>query len=415
MLRKKIVGKKVMKIKKTILLIISAWVILIVISFLWNYTNVGKEQERIALHSARSFFDHIVITRLWNARHGGLYAPVTEKMLPNPYLDVPMRDIQINDKLKLTKVNPAYMTRQISEIAMEQKGVQFHITSLKPIRPQNKPTAREEKFLKEFEKGIKEKGMFIKKGVKYSYFYMAPLITKKACLRCHAKQGYNDGDVRGGISVTLPFIMKIPFLSLLLGHIVIGLVGLLGIIIAGGRLNKAYETTKKQALFDALTGIPNRRHFSESILREFRLSQRSGQPLSMIICDIDNFKAYNDTYGHSKGDLCLTKVAQTIKTSLKRPSDFCARYGGEEFVILLPNTPLDGAKHIAEKIRSNIEKMGIPHKNSLPTQVVTLSLGVTTSEGTILVSHEELIKRADMVLFKAKEQGRNQVQSFSVR
>jgi len=401
------------KIKKTVMLIILAWVILIAISFLWNYANAKKEQERSALHSARSFFDHIVITRLWNARHGGLYAPVSEKTLPNPYLDVQMRDIEVNDKLKLTKVNPAYMTRQISEIAMEKKGVQFHITSLKPICPKNKPNTREKKFLKEFEKGIKEKGMFIKEGVKISYFYMAPLKTKKSCLKCHAKQGYNEGDVRGGISVTAPFVMKIPFLSLLLGHIVIGFVGLFGIVIAGRSLNKAYRTIKRQAAFDALTRVPNRRSFSERILLEYKRSLRYREPLSIIMCDIDTFKAYNDTYGHSSGDQCLIKVAQTIKTSLKRPGDFCARYGGEEFVILLPNASLDSAMHVAETIRSNIEKMGIPHKNSLPTQVVTLSLGVTTSEGTTLVSHEELIKHADMALYKAKEQGRNQVQSFS--
>jgi len=402
-----------MKIKKAIILIILSWVILIAISFLWNYTNAIKEQERIALQSARSFFKHIVITRLWNARHGGLYVPVTEKMLPNPYLDVPMRDIIVNDKLKLTKVNPAFMTRQISEIVFEQEGIQFHITSLKPIRPKNKPTAREEKFLKEFQKGIKEKGIFIEEGVKTSYFYMAPLITKKACLKCHAKQGYNEGDVRGGISVTSPFVMKIPFLPLLVGHIVIGFIGLFGIVITGGRLNKAYETIKKQAVFDALTGVPNRRGFTENILIEYRRGQRNQQPLSIIMCDVDNFKAYNDTYGHSSGDLCLKKVAQTVKTSLKRPGDFCARYGGEEFVVLLPNTPLDAAMHVAERIRSNIEKMGIPHKNSLPTQVVTLSLGVTTSEETISVTHEDLVKHADMALYKAKEQGRNQARSFS--
>jgi len=403
-----------MEIKKTIILIIFAWVILIAISFLWNYTSAIKEQEGIAFQSARSFFKHLVITRLWNARHGGLYATVTEKMQPNPYLDVPMRDIKVNDKLKLTKVNPAFMTRQISEIALEQEGVKFHITSLKPIRPKNKPTAREEIFLKEFEKGIKEKAMFIEEGVKTSYFYMAPLITKKSCLKCHAKQGYNEGDVRGGISVTLPFVMKIPFLSLLVGHVVIGFVGLLGIVITGGKLNKAYKTIKKQAEFDALTGIPNRRSFTESILKEYKRSQRDQQPLSILMCDVDNFKAYNDTYGHSSGDLCLKKVARMIKTSLERPGDFCARYGGEEFVVLLPNTAFDGAMHIAEIIRSNIEKMEIPHKNSLHAQIVTLSLGVATLETTATISHEELIKHADVALYKAKEQGRNQVQSFEV-
>lgn len=402
-----------MKIQKSLILIILAWVLLITISFLSNYTNAKKEQERIALNSARSFFDHIVTTRLWNARLGALYAPVTEKMPPNPHLDVPMRDIEVNDTLKLTQVNPAYMTRQISEIAMERNGIQFHITSLKPISPKNKPTSREEGILKEFENGIKERGMFIADGAKTSYFYMAPLIVEKSCLKCHAKQGYREGDVRGGISVTLPFVMKIPFISLFLGHISIGIVGLFGIIFTGRKINNAFEIIKKHAVIDALTEIPNRRSFSKSILSEFARSQRYEQPLAVIMCDVDNFKAYNDTYGHGKGDLCLKKVAQTLKTSLKRPSDSCARYGGEEFVVLLPNTPLEGAMIVAETIRSNIEKMGIPHEKSLPAQVVTLSLGVKSSEGTSLVSSDELINRADMALYNAKEQGRNQVQYFN--
>ena len=408
------VYEKVMKIRKTKLLIIFVWVMLIITSFLWNYAKAKKEQERIAFDVSRSFFDHIIITRLWNARHGGLYAPVTEKTTPNLYLDIPMRDIVVNDKLTLTKVNPAFMTRQISEIAKEKNGVQFHITSLNPIRPQNKPTEREERVLKEFEMGKEEKGILFKNGGKSYYFYMAPLKTQKSCLTCHAKQGYKEGDIRGAISVISPYVMKIPFTSLLLGHSFIGLVGLFGIIIATGRLSKAYETIKKQAVFDALTGVPNRLSFSESILKEYRLSQRHNQPLSIVMCDVDNFKKYNDTYGHHDGDLCLKRVAQTLQTSLARPGDFCARYGGEEFVIILPRTSPSGAMHVAERIRSNIEKMELPHELSLPAQVVTLSLGVTTFEKTTSqFSHEELIKQADLALYKAKEQGRNQVQFFS--
>jgi len=401
-----------MKIKRNIIFIILLWLLLVSISFFWNYTSAIKAQKSIAFESARSFFNHIVITRLWNAQHGGVYVPVTEETRPNPYLNVKMRDIVVNDKLKLTKVNPAYMTRQISEIAMGREGVQFHITSLKPIRPKNKPTALESEFLKEFEKGIREKSTIIKRGGKTYFFYMAPLITKKACLKCHAKQGYKEGDIRGGISVTLPFSMKIPFFPLLIGHILIWLAGVFGIIIAGVRLKNAYETIRRQAAFDALTGIPNRRSFMEAILREYRRCKRNKEPLSIIMCDVDHFKAFNDTYGHAQGDLCLKKVAQSIKNSLKRPGDFCARYGGEEFVVILPNTSLKGALHIAERIRENVEKMGIPNKNSLPKQIVTLSLGVASSEKGNLTDYEELVKQADLALYKAKQLGRNQVQAY---
>jgi len=374
--------------------------------------NLKRKQEIITHQIAKNFFDLLIIIHYWNASHGGVYVPITKKTLPNPYLDMPLRDIKVNDTLILTKINPAYMTRQLSEIAKEKEGVQFHIASLKPINPQNRPTPMEEKFLKDFEKGVKEKGVFIKKEGKIFYFYMAPLKTEQVCLRCHIKQGYKVGDIRGGMSITLPFVMKIPFFPLLLGHIVLGIAGLTGIILAGYKLNEACKTIEKQAVTDALTNIPNRRRFLEKLLEEFKHSQRYHRPLSLIMCDIDNFKAYNDTYGHSMGDECLKKIAYTIKNSLKRPGDFCARYGGEEFVILLPETPLDNAVHIAERIRKNIEKLGIPHEKSSTKPVVTISLGVASTEGNSLVSHEELIKRADAALYKAKENGRNQVQVF---
>lgn len=401
-----------MKIKMTVIFFILAWITLVTVSFLWNYSNAKQEQERIALQSARSFFDQILITRLWNSRHGGVYVPVTETTRPNPYLKLAMRDIKVNDKLTLTNVNPAYMSRQLSEIALDQKGVQFHITSLRPIRPANKATERETVFLKAFEKGAKEKGMLIKEGGQSAFFYMAPLITEKSCLQCHANQGYKEGDIRGGISVTLPFVMKIPFFSLLAGHLAIGLLGLLGIVMTAVRLKKMYEIINKQAVLDALTGVPNRRSFTASLLTEYKRSQREHLPLSIIMCDVDKFKEYNDTYGHINGDKCLIKVAQSVQDSLHRPSDFVARYGGEEFVVLLPTTSLEGAMHIAETIRSNIVKMALPHKNSSPLPVVTVSLGVATSEGTSEMTYEELIKCADMALYKAKELGRNRVTSF---
>ena len=401
-----------MKINMTVVLFVLAWVTLTAFSFLWNYSNAKQEQEKIAFQSARSLFDQIVISRLWNARHGSVYVPVSEKTQPNPYLKMAMRDIKINERLTLTNVNPAFMTRQLSEIALEQKGVQFHLTSLNPIRPQNRPTAREEKFLKEFENGIEEKGVFIEEGGKSIFFYMAPLLTDRSCLQCHDEQGYKEGDIRGGLSVTLPFVPATPFFSLLAGYTTIGLLGLLGIVMTGRKLKKIYEIMNKQAVLDALTGVPNRRSFTESLLKEYKRCQREHLPLSIIMCDVDKFKEYNDTYGHMSGDLCLIKVAQMVQASLNRPSDFVARYGGEEFVVLLPTTTLEGAMHIAETIRSNIEEMAIPHKNSSPLPVVTLSLGVATSEGTSDITYEQLVTYADMALYKAKEEGRNRVISF---
>lgn len=402
-----------MKIKRNTLIISILWALLLAASFVWNYTHTQKAQEQLALQTARSFFDHIIITRRWNAQHGGVYAPVSEATLPNPWLDTPLRDIKVNDSLTLTKINPAFMTRQIAEVAMAQEGIQFHITSLQPLRPENKATEQEKVFLKEFETGVKEAGLFIQHAEKTSFFYMAPLKTEKACLPCHEKQGYKEGDIRGGISLTLPFTQSAPFGALLLAHICIAITGLLGIFISGIRLDRAYSIIQRHAVIDSLTGISNRHRFSEHIVTEFERSNRVKGPLSVIMCDIDHFKRYNDTYGHSSGDICLRQVAQEIKKSLTRPGDFCARYGGEEFVVILPDTTHTGALHVAEKIRLNIIQLQILHEKSSPLAVVSLSLGVVTSTDQPLTSHEDLLKNADTALYLAKANGRNRVESYT--
>ena len=134
--------------------------------------------------------------------------------------------------------------------------------------------------------------------------------------------------------------------------------------------------------------------------------------MSLILGDIDNFKLYNDTYGHKKGDDCLVSVAHAIQSSLKRPGDFCARYGGEEFVIILPNTPISGAMAIAESVRANVESLGLKHEKSLPYGYVSISLGVATAIGKENKDHEQLIKRADLALYSSKSKGRNCVTQF---
>ena len=382
------------------------------VSFYWSYTNAEKKQEAIVFQVARSFFDQIVVTRAWNALHGGVYVPVTEDTKPNLYLEDPLKDIIVNEYLTLTKVNPAFMTRQIADIAAERKGVQFHITSLNPIRPGNAPTKREEKALKDFEKGVPEAIEFVAGVPSDSFFYMAPLITEAACLKCHAKQGYKKGDIRGGISVTLPFLPKIPAMALILSHAAIGLAGLAGIGMFAVKLNSAYDRIRSQAVVDALTGIPNRRSFTETILKEMHRSQRDNYPLALILSDIDNFKLYNDTYGHMIGDECLRKIAKIIESTLNRPGDYCARYGGEEFVTVLPNTSLEGAIKVAENIRKNVEDLNIPHEKCPPNYHVSISLGVAVVNPKMKVAYEDLIKRADEALYRAKEKGRNRVEVF---
>ena len=396
--------------KLNILIVCLVWTALTGASFTWNYNRALIEQRSLALQTARSFYQQIILFRSWNAGHGGVYVPVTAVTQPNPYLDVPLRDIIVNRTLTLTKINPAFMTRQVSELAMLKDGVRFHITSLNPIRPENKASAMEASALNEFERGLSEKGEIFKNSPAETFFYMAPLHTEKSCLSCHAKQGYKEGDIRGGISVTLPYVPKTPFVMIAVVHLFMLFTGLTGLILSGLKLARAYAVIRRQAVFDALTGIPNRHSFSQRILSEFNRSLRDKYPLSIIMGDIDHFKQYNDTYGHAGGDECLRSVAKTIEKTLQRPGDFCARYGGEEFIIILPATTPEGAMHVAEKIRSNVVALDISHDKNHPLQKVTISLGVATKETAEMTSHEQLLKMADDALYRAKEKGRNRAE-----
>jgi len=161
--------------------------------------------------------------------------------------------------------------------------------------------------------------------------------------------------------------------------------------------------------YDALTGIHNRRFMEESLATLIKTLSRSGAQLSLLMLDIDYFKKYNDTYGHSEGDNCLKSVAAVIAESVNRiPGDFVARYGGEEFAVVLPSTDESGAKIVAEKILDAIRAKNIPHKLNEAASCVTISIGGTTS----IVKHthkgDDYIRRADKALYVSKNNGRNQ-------
>ncbi|WP_295398916.1 diguanylate cyclase [uncultured Thiocystis sp.] len=385
------------------------WCALVGLSLAWNIHQANEQRQELALETARSFFDQIVITRRWNARHGGVYVPVTPETQPNPYLKDPRRDLRISDDLTLTLVNPAFMTRQLAEIAQQSKGVQFHITSLKPLRPENQPRDWEADALRQFEQGLAEKGEIV--GGR-SYRYMAPLITEQACLRCHEEQGYREGDVRGGISVTLPRVAAIPLAALTFSHLAIGLSGLLVIAIMGQMLSGYHHQLRELAMVDALTGVRNRRFFNEQFQQAWQSGRRQQTPLAVILCDIDHFKDYNDTFGHPAGDQCLRQVAQALQEKLRRGGDSCARYGGEEFVLVLPNTGLPGLRNVAEALRLAVMALNIRHPNS-PTGCVTISLGGTVAEDAY-PEPEVLVQQADQALYQAKQRGRNRCEIHAI-
>ena len=181
------------------------------------------------------------------------------------------------------------------------------------------------------------------------------------------------------------------------------------LLIMSRKLAAANQILQRLSLLDGLTGIPNRRRFDEVLAHEWQQAMRSKQPLSMVMIDIDHFKAFNDHYGHLTGDDCLRKVALAMSGILKRPTDILARYGGEEFAAILPMTASDGADAIAEAMRTGVVKLAIPHDHSSAASLVTISMGIATLVPRRGMTAAMLISAADQALYEAKAGGRNRI------
>jgi diguanylate cyclase (GGDEF)-like protein len=178
---------------------------------------------------------------------------------------------------------------------------------------------------------------------------------------------------------------------------------------AESALQEANQELQRLATLDGLTQVANRRRFDECLSLAWRISVREQVPLSLMLCDVDFFKHYNDTRGHQAGDECLQQIAQTMRRVVKRPADLVARYGGEEFAVILPNTSGEGACQVAEAIRSAVRRLAIAHPKSPISACVTLSVGVSSTIPDQGGSPESLIATADRALYQAKESGRDRV------
>ncbi len=365
---------------------------------------------------AKAHFKDIVLTRRWNANYGGVYVEKKPGIESNPYLLNP--DIKSMEGKVYTKKNPALMTREISELAAKDDDYFFHITSLKLKNPNNKPDDWESKALLSFEQGKTEDLTRETIDGKVFYRYMAPLKVEKSCLTCHADQGYKVGDIRGGISVefdTTTFDREVRANQIL---IIIVVVLILMIVIGGilafvntlyKKLTVVQNQLKELVGIDELTRIHNRRYFFEHFENEVSRSLRYHNDLCCIMIDIDRFKMVNDRYGHTIGDIVLRDLAQIFKVNI-RHSDMVARYGGEEFIVMLPQSNLDDALQVAEKLRHMVET----HQIETPKGLIK----VTASFGVAVLNHEtidqvldELLQRADLALYKAKSDGKNCVRS----
>ena len=400
-------GRFSIEIVLTVLLCLSA-------IFAGFFANSRELIEAELVTRARAHFNGIVLMRSWNARHGGIFAEKKPGEESNPYLVNP--DITGRDGKVYTKKNPALMTREMSELAKESGAFQFHITSLKLRNPDNAPDQFERDALVEFENGLKEKfGKFEEKGRQY-FRYMAPLRIEQACLACHDDQGYKVGDVRGGISVSFEIsdVERAVTRNAILAWTLFALscVLVLAVIFRSmrrlhGKLLEAQRVISEMAITDDLTHLRNRRFAVARLGEEFQRAKRYGQPLTVILCDIDYFKRINDNYGHAAGDQVLINFAKLLLRET-RASDIVARWGGEEFLFLLPNVGQTEGVQLAEKLRIAIAALAISIEGRDAPISITVSFGIATWDKNSPVEQEmALIDLADNSLYRAKAMGRN--------
>ena len=171
-------------------------------------------------------------------------------------------------------------------------------------------------------------------------------------------------------------------------------------------VNGTLELLSKQ---DGLTGLANRRYFDSHLSEQISIARRHGRSLALVLCDVDSFKAFNDYYGHLAGDECLKRLAAAMRSCCRRPADMAARYGGEEFALILPDSDLEDATHIAEAARDGVMQLRIAHERSPAAPCVSISAGIAALIHTGNGSAAQLIAEADRCLYQAKHLGRNRV------
>ncbi|MCJ8337401.1 MAG: diguanylate cyclase [Pseudomonadales bacterium] len=281
---------------------------------------------------------------------------------------------------------------------------------------------------------------------KISLRYARADIMQPSCVGCHnahedtPKNDWKIGDVRGVLEIITPIDTDIGSADTMIKHTLALLIAILVLALVGirwvmGKLNlrsieakqlteqgieinnqlvsevnyrkEAQQQLLEMSLTDGLTGVANRRKFDQELASEWRRAKRDGTQLSLIMLDVDEFKAYNDNYGHQSGDDVLCSLAAAMSGSAQRATDNFCRYGGEEFVLLIANSSSEEAQLMAEKLRVCVEQLALPHNYSNTSNLVTVSLGLATFKPADGHSGIDLLKAADVALYAAKDQGRN--------
>jgi diguanylate cyclase (GGDEF)-like protein len=422
---------------KNLLIYLIVFVVISFTIFIIKYIDDAKTEykiisQNILFQQSSTLFDNIVTMRKWSSDHGAIYVKSHDGLEPNPYLED--NHTYTKDDELLIKINPAWMTRQLSEISNKSENFYFKITSLEPINPINTPDDFEKKALNELEKN-KDKKFFtnIENG---KYNLLGSLKAEPSCLECHAHQRYKVGDIMGGLRISVPtdsynqnieilesktnFLYTITIITSFI-FIFIFIFTINSIYSREINITKLNKTLEKKVYIrtkelrdankklieistkDYLTNIPNRRHFFEIGTKSLHIAKRENIHLSVICIDIDFFKNINDTYGHNIGDEILKLISKNMNKYIRK-SDILARIGGEEFAILLNNTNEKNAYILAEKIRLAIKNLSYRNNDIEIKTTITLGISQLRQEDNDL---DSIIIRADKALYQAKNTGRN--------
>ncbi len=405
-----------------LLLIAGSWTLLIGVLLWWSLNNVEDEMLGLARLEAIANFNKDQAFRAWGTNHGGVYVPVTERTKPSPYLNhIPEKDLTSPSGKQLTLMNPASMLRQMMEDYNDLYGVKGKITSLRPLNPDNAPDTWESEALKAFQMGEKERFEITEISGEPFLRLIRPMITREGCLKCHRHQGYEVGDIRGGVGVSVPLTHYLSIAEARKQNYwtilsVVWIVGM-GVIWLGGKRGQQrimermdYEgKIWQQANFDGLTGLANRNLFMDRLDRALAYARRDDHQLALLFIDLDRFKDVNDTRGQDIGDRLLQEAAQRLQACV-REMDTVSRLGGDEFTIILPEIS-EGMS--ANQVTGNIlAALSSPFELDGQEAHLSASIGITVfpQDGDDPVT---LVKNADTAMYRAKAEGKDTYRYFT--
>ncbi len=386
-------------------------------SWYWNTNNIYNEKINLALTEARSNWNKDASLRRWAAHHGGLYVPPNERTPPNPALKhLPHRDVVTTDGQKLTLMNPAYMMRQMAEEFEEDFGVKGKVTGKLQLNPINKPDEWQLKVLNIFESGktdeVYEQQMI--DGQPYLR-YMKAMYMTEGCVKCHGILGFKDGDLRGGVSVSIPLTRYFTAASetndsVLFTHVSVLLVGVVAIIAFAWLFSRLLIRTTNEALHDGLTRLPNIRLFKNRLEQSFKQYQRDPSSIfAVCFLDLDRFKNLNDSRGHKVGDKLLVSLSHRL-SKLLRPGDTLARMGGDEFTLLLCDiSSVDEALNITRRFLASFKEPFYIDNDEIYTDA-SIGICMVTDEYSDI---EDMIRDADIAMYRAKSSGKGRVDVYS--